>query len=155
MITVMPEGADIFTTTAPVLVNPVNCVGVMGAGLAKQFKEKYPRMFAEYRKQVAARRMRIGKMWVWFEDANRTIVNFPTKDHWRQKSRLDEIQLGLNDLRTLCQLLRIKHIAVPALGCGLGELNWADVTAMIVDTFYDDEDLNIELYSPLPSMDRT
>ena len=108
------------------LVNAVNTVGVMGKGLA--------RAFAAYRQACAAGSVTIGAMFVVDRApaSPRWIVNFPTKRHWRARSHLDDIRLGLVDLVAQVERRGIASIAIPALGCGLGGLDWAEVRPMIV-----------------------
>lgn len=115
---------------APVeaLVNTVNTKGVMGRGIALQFKQAYPEMFRAYEKACAASEVRLGHMHVFdlggLAGGPRWIINFPTKDHWRGKSRLADLEAGLRDLVSTIRLLGIRSIALPPLGCGLGGLDW-------------------------------
>lgn len=108
------------------LVNTVNTVGVMGKGIALQFKKAYPDMFRAYQAAAKAGDLRIGHMHVWetgLLSGPRFIVNFPTKKHWRQPSRLEEVADGLQDLKRVVRELGITSIALPPLGCGNGGLN--------------------------------
>lgn len=125
--------SDIFESGAEALVNPVNCVGVMGKGLAKEFKARYPFNLDAYMDAYFAGTLKPGKM-LWHTDpaTGTVIINFPTKRHWRDVSLLEDIDGGLRSLRTLIMELGIKSIAVPALGCGLGGLEWPVVRALIV-----------------------
>lgn len=115
---------------APVeaLVNTVNTKGIMGRGIALQFKQAYPKMFCAYKKACAAGEVRLGQMHVFdlggLVGGPRWIINFPTKDHWRGKSRLADIEAGLMDLVSTILRLGIRSIALPPLGCGLGGLDW-------------------------------
>jgi len=117
------------------LVNAVNTVGVMGKGIALQFKQTFPSMYREYSRACAAGEVKLGKMHVvdLGESARgaRWIINFPTKGHWRTPSRMCDVETGLEDLIKVVQELRIKSIAIPALGCGLGGLAWPDVLAKL------------------------
>lgn len=131
---------DILQSEAQAIVNPVNCVGVMGAGLAKQFKEKHPGNYHAY--SVACRRgdVEIGSMFctthfIGYGDnrVERTVINFPTKLHWRDPSKLEYIEKGLEDLVDLVYTLQIESIAIPPLGCGLGGLNKDDVLRLMLD----------------------
>ncbi len=90
---------DIFDTPADIRVNTVNCVGVMGAGLALAFKDRYPQMFKEYQRACSNNTLAPGKLHVWKSLSGDWIINFPTKRHWRQKSRYDDIEAGLVALR--------------------------------------------------------
>ena len=125
---------DIIREDVEALVNTVNCVGVMGKGVALQFKAAFPANFRAY--AAACRRGEVvpGKVFV-HETGQLTnprfIINFPTKRHWRDKSRFEDIEAGLRSLRQEVQARNIRSVAVPALGCGLGGLNWADVRPRI------------------------
>ena len=123
---------DIFGEDAEALVNTVNCVGVMGRGLALQFKRRFPDNFRAYAAKCKLQEIEPGRVFV-FEtsllDGPRYIINFPTKRHWRGKSRLEDIQSGLKSLETETRERRIRSIAIPALGSGLGGLRWSDVRA--------------------------
>lgn len=121
---------SLFDTGAVALVNPVNCVGVMGAGLALQFKRRFPSNFAAYQDDCRSGILHPGRVTL-FREAGCWIVNFPTKDHWRDPSRLEWVESGLAYLRKVLDLDRIRSVAVPALGCGLGGLKWPDVKQAI------------------------
>jgi len=116
------------------LVNTVNTVGVMGKGVALQFKQAYPANFTAYRRACDNDEVRIGRMFVW--DSHRSgprryIINFPTKGHWRSRSRIEDIDAGLHDLVHQITALGITSIAIPALGCGNGGLDWHEVLPRI------------------------
>jgi O-acetyl-ADP-ribose deacetylase (regulator of RNase III) len=128
---------DIFDTDVEVLVNPVNTVGTMGAGLARKFKKLYPLNFSLYREACGRNEVHIGRMFVISvpespKFALRWIVNFPTKYLWSEPSELPWIVEGLKDLRTFLIDNDIKSIAIPALGCGLGGLKWDLVKQVII-----------------------
>ena len=109
------------------LVNTVNCVGVMGRGIALQFKKSYPDNFRAYSSAVKRGEVKLGKMFVHSTGMMTNpqyIINFPTKDHWKEKSSLQSIVEGLIDLRRVLEELHIRSVAIPPLGCGLGGLNW-------------------------------
>lgn len=121
---------------APVdaLVNTVNTVGVMGKGIALQFRRAYPAMFDEYERAAQAGQIRPGKVQIWYTNAMqgpRFVINFPTKRHWRSPSRLDDISAGLDDLARVVRDLGIESIAVPPLGAGNGGLEWRAVWPLI------------------------
>jgi O-acetyl-ADP-ribose deacetylase (regulator of RNase III) len=117
---------DIFQSDAQVLVNPVNCRGVMGAGLALAFKQRYPEMFAAYVQECKSGQLRIGRPMLY--RANRHwILNFPTKDHWRDPAKLEYIMQGLHFLVEHYRQMGIESIAFPKLGAGLGKLPWNEV----------------------------
>jgi O-acetyl-ADP-ribose deacetylase (regulator of RNase III) len=129
---------SIFDTEAEALVNPVNCVGVMGAGLALEFRRRFPRNYLRYRNACANGILDPGGL-LWSsialeEDLRNVqadwVLNFATKLHWRDSSKLEYIENGLKELAFVLKGLEIGSVAVPALGCGLGGLNWADVKAL-------------------------
>lgn len=133
------------------LVNTVNTVGVMGKGIALQFKRAYPAMFKDY--AAAARRgdITIGRMHVWQTgqlEGPSLVINFPTKRHWRSNSRLTDIEAGLDDLVAVIRRENITSIAVPPLGCGQGGLDWSDVEPLIRTKLAELEDVDIRIYPP-------
>ena len=112
------------------IVNTVNCVGVMGKGIALQFKNKWPANFSAYEAACKAKQVRPGGMFIFDSDGlvkPNYIVNFPTKDHWRGKSHIEFIRDGLADLVEQIKRLGIKSIVIPLLGCGNGGLPWTEV----------------------------
>lgn len=135
---------------ADALVNPVNCIGVMGAGLALQFRKRYPEMFQSYREACEASNVHIGRMWVYKANGHfpRYIINFPTKQHWRNPSKLEYIQTGLHDLIRILKDLKIGKVAIPPLGCGLGGLPWGVVRKMIVDALQDVPEIEVVVFEP-------
>jgi O-acetyl-ADP-ribose deacetylase (regulator of RNase III) len=138
---------------APVeaLVNTVNTEGVMGKGIALQFKNAFPEMFREYSRAAKRGEIKLGSMHVWPTQAltgPQYIINFPTKAHWRAKSRLVDIDSGLLDLVRIVKELKIASIAVPPLGCGNGGLNWSDVEPRIRHAFVELPSVDVQLYPP-------
>ena len=125
---------SIFDSGCEALVNPVNCVGVMGKGLALQFKQRFPTNFASYAKACRAGDLVPGRMHLFDTGSQlpRCIVNFPTKRHWRDASRLEDVAHGLAALAGVIAANDIRSIAIPPLGCGLGGLPWPDVRALIL-----------------------
>ncbi len=119
---------DIFTTPADIRVNTVNCVGVMGAGVALACKRRFPEMFREYRQQCRLSLVRPGRLHVWKSGSGDWIINFPTKRHWRDDSRYVDIEAGLVALRDYLSRQGRVRVALPALGCGHGRLDWMRVT---------------------------
>lgn len=116
------------------LVNTVNTMGVMGKGVALQFKQAHPANYTAYKRACDNGEVHLGRMFIWDSHRNgprRYIINFPTKGHWRSRSRLDDIEAGLQDLARQVTELGITSIAVPALGCGNGGLDWKDVLPRI------------------------
>ena len=121
---------DIFTEDSEALVNTVNCVGVMGRGIALQFKRRFPANFKAYKTECQQDRMKPGCVFVYETGKMhppRYIINFPTKRHWRGKSRMEDIESGLESLANSIRSNGIRSIAIPPLGSGLGGLNWAEV----------------------------
>lgn len=139
---------------APVeaLVNTVNTQGIMGKGIALQFKQAFPEMFRDYEKACKAGDVRLGKVHVYdlggLTGGPRWIINFPTKGHWRERSRLTDIEAGLRDLVATVRRLGIRSLAVPPLGCGNGGLNWTDVRPRIEDAFAGLPDVKVQLFAP-------
>lgn len=121
---------DLFHSPATVLVNPVNTQGVMGKGLALAFKNIYPRMFEDYQKACGAGAFSIGQLML-FREADYSILLFPTKKSWRQPSRLEYIEAGLEKFVRVYESLGISSIAFPKLGCGYGDLDWAEVQPLM------------------------
>jgi O-acetyl-ADP-ribose deacetylase (regulator of RNase III) len=123
---------DILQSTDDAVVNPVNCVGVMGAGLAKQFRDKYPDMFADYKLACAKKEIKIGVMWIYYSGPDsQIIINFPTKKHWNDPSKLSYIHDGLISLKRTISYYHLKSISIPKIGAGLGGLDWVEVKAEI------------------------
>ncbi len=138
---------------APVeaLVNTVNSVGVMGKGVALQFKQAYPKNFAFYRAACKRGEVRPGRMLVYDNGQlinPRYIINFPTKQHWKQPSRLEYIDAGLEALVKEVQARDIRSIAIPPLGAGSGGLNWSDVRARIEQAFVAMPNVRVLVYEP-------
>ena len=133
-----PKG-NIFDSTAQVLVNPVNCVGIMGAGLAKQFADNFPDLLVGYREMCRLGKMQPGTVPLYKHIKNPgdfyTIALFPTKNHWREPSELEYIESGLQDLHEKLQMDGYQSVAIPKLGCGLGGLRWNDVDPLICAEF--------------------
>ena len=145
------SSGNLFEAQTEALVNTVNCVGVMGKGIALQFKQAFPENFKDYAQACNKGKVRIGKMFVYRTDSMfhpKYIINFPTKRHWKVTSRLEDIELGLKDLVKILKDLNIKSIAVPPLGSGLGGLNWEEVKGQIIDAFDDIPGVEIILYEP-------
>jgi O-acetyl-ADP-ribose deacetylase (regulator of RNase III) len=145
---------DILTANTEALVNTVNCVGVMGRGIALQFKKAYPANFKAYKAACDAKTMQPGKMLVF--DLNQLspphfIINFPTKRHWKGNSRIEDVQAGLIDLINVVQQHKIQSIAIPPLGCGLGGLNWTEVRPLIIQAFTALPEVKVLLFEPVGS----
>ncbi|EGO8127785.1 phosphatase [Enterococcus faecalis] len=114
---------DIFQSPAQVIVNTVNTVGVMGKGIAKRFKDVYPEMYREYRDFCERGFLEVGKLWI-YKTENKWILNFPTKKHWRNPSKIEYIEAGLKKFVETYEERGITSISFPQLGCGNGGLNW-------------------------------
>lgn len=145
---------DLLAADVDALVNTVNCVGVMGKGIALQFKRQYPGMFKTYEQACKRHEVKIGEMFVVPTGqlaGPRFVVNFPTKKHWRSPSRLEFIEQGLISLRETIRRLGITSIAIPPLGAGSGGLDWAVVEPTIVRALEDLDDIDIKLYTPTPT----
>lgn len=146
-----PKQGNLLEADAEALVNTVNCVGVMGKGVALQFKQAFPDNFHAYARACRAGEVRLGAMFIvdrGFLDPPRYIVNFPTKRHWKGRSRIDDIRAGLVALVEDVQRLGIESIAVPPLGCGNGGLDWTEVRPLIESAFAQVPDVRLFLYAP-------
>jgi len=142
---------NILDASVEALVNTVNTVGVMGKGIALQFRTEFPENYKQYLDAVGRKEINTGKVYV--VPVNRMngvkyVVNFPTKGHWRYPSKIQWVEDGLKDLHKKLIELNIKSIAIPPLGCGYGGLNWADVKPLIINSL---SDLNIDIYVYEPS----
>lgn len=142
---------DLFCDESDAFVNTVNCVGVMGKGIALEFKNRFPNNYNIYRSICQRKKFNIGQLIVTndkFNDRNITIINFPTKTHWRLKSNYNYITYGLISLKELIEDRNIKSIAIPALGCTNGGLDWDIVKVLIIDKLTG-LDCKIHLYNPI------
>ena len=145
---------NLFDSNMQTLANTVNTVGVMGAGIAKEFKRRYPKMFAEYKERCARHEVMTGEPYCWKppqEDAgdSRWVLNFPTKKHWRNASQIAWLESGLLHLKENYRNWGIKSLAMPALGCSLGGLRWEEVRPLM-EKHLRDLDVPVEIYEPLP-----
>lgn len=142
---------DILEEDAEALVNTVNCVGVMGRGIALQFKKAFPENFKAYAAACKRREVQPGQMFV-VETVQLTqpryIINFPTKRHWRSKSRLEDIEAGLRALAQEVENRNIRSIAIPPLGSGLGGLDWREVRPRIEAMLRPFDDLKVIVFEP-------
>jgi O-acetyl-ADP-ribose deacetylase (regulator of RNase III) len=147
----MTQG-NLLSANTEALVNTVNCVGYMGKGIALQFKQAFPENFQQYKKACGEKKVKPGSMLV-FETKSQSkpkyIVNFPTKRHWRDSSRIEDIRTGLTALVSEIKRLDIRSIAIPPLGCGLGGLNWETVREVIFETLSAlPEEVEVLIYAP-------
>lgn len=133
------------------LVNTVNTVGIMGKGIALQFKRAFPAMFKDYERAARSHQLAMGRMHVWPTEqmtGPRFIINFPTKSHWKSRSKLTDIESGLDDLVEVIRARGIRSIAVPPLGCGNGGLDWRDVEPLILRKLAHLTDVDVVIYPP-------
>ena len=142
---------DLFDDPAEALVNTVNCEGVMGRGIALQFKRRFPKNYEAYAKACKRGEVVPGRVFVFETGAlmgPQFILNFPTKRHWRMASRMEDIEAGLRDLVRIVRELGIVSVAIPPLGCGLGGLSWPEVRAQIEAAFQTLPEVRVSLYAP-------
>lgn len=150
-MTVTIKRGDLLKDRSEAIVNTVNCVGVMGKGIALQFKQKWPENFNAYAAACERNIVRPGKMFIYDlgELARpRFIVNFPTKTHWRGDSKIEYIEKGLNDLVLQVERLGIESIALPPLGCGNGGLDWPTVRKLVLKAFEEHPQVKVDLFEP-------
>lgn len=152
MATIVPSTGNLLDADVDALVNTVNCEGVMGKGVALQFKQAYPEMFRAYERAAKAGEVTTGRMHV-FETGKlvgpRYIFNFPTKKHWRARSRIEYIETGLRDLVDRVRSFGVCSLAIPALGSGNGGLDWSVVRPLVVRAFEElSSDVRVLLYEP-------
>lgn len=144
---------NLFESKCNTIVNAVNCVGVMGKGIALEFKKQYPAMFRDYANKCSLGEVKPGTPYVYEDASGVKILNFPTKDHWRSPSRLSYVVDGLDWFTEHYQEYRIESIAFPALGCGNGGLAW-DVVGPIMYQKLKDLPIEIEIYAPFGATQR-
>ncbi|NVM66864.1 O-acetyl-ADP-ribose deacetylase (regulator of RNase III) [Mucilaginibacter sp. SG538B] len=133
------------------LVNTVNCVGVMGKGIALAFRKAFPDNYALYRAACIAGEIQVGKLWV-VSDFNliygrKVIINLPTKKHWRDPSRYEYIEAGLSALVAYLKINPLHSMALPALGCGNGGLDWKKVRP-VIEAYLSELNIDIRVYEP-------
>jgi O-acetyl-ADP-ribose deacetylase (regulator of RNase III) len=144
---------NLLTAPAEALVNTVNTVGVMGKGIALQFRQAFPQMYRAYEKACQDGDVQLGRMQLFdlggLAGGPRWIINFPTKGHWRSRSRMADIEKGLVDLVDQVRKVGIQSVAVPPLGCGNGGLDWCDVRPRIEKAFAEVPDVRVMLFAPV------
>lgn len=149
---IQPAQGNLLSAPAEALVNTVNTEGVMGKGIALQFRQAFPEMYRAYEKACANGDVRLGEVHVFdlggLVGGPRWIINFPTKGHWRARSRLADIESGLKDLTAKVRQLGIRSIALPPLGCGNGGLSWSDVKPRIERAFVALPEVDVLLFAP-------
>lgn len=139
---------DLLNSSAQTLVNTVNCVGVMGKGIALRFRKAYPEMFLDYMSRCRDHELKLGEPYM-YRTASKQIINFPTKNHWRGCSDLKSIRIGLERIREQWEEWGVLSLAIPPLGCGNGGLDWSDVRPLIVEVLTP-VDIDIQVYEPSP-----
>jgi len=150
-VSVQIKSGDLLKEKTDAIVNTVNCVGVMGKGIALQFKQRWPKNFREYESASKRKEIKPGKMFIYDMgewEKPRYIVNFPTKVHWRGDSKLEYVEDGLRDLVKEVKRLGIKSISLPPLGCGNGGLDWDDVRELIFAAFKNNPEIDVHLFEP-------
>lgn len=138
---------DLFESQAQTLVNTVNCVGVMGKGVAEQFRKRFPPMFEDYSHRCERNAVQLGEPYLYRDLSGTSIVNFPTKGHWRSSSRLADIERGLDHFVSHIAEWGITSVAMPPLGCGNGGLEWAEVGPLLYRKLHA-LPIDVELYAP-------
>lgn len=138
---------DLFASQAQTLVNTVNCVGVMGKGVALEFRRRFPEMYEDYVRRCRRGEVRLGRPYLFRYENGPWILNFPTKGHWRSVSRLKDIIEGLEWLERHYRSWGIRSLAVPPLGCGNGGLDWA-IVGPTLHRYLSRLDIPVELYAP-------
>lgn len=150
-MTIELGSGDLLAAEVDAIVNTVNTAGVMGKGLALQIKERFPEVFTAYARACKQGTVTVGQMHVVPRATPpRFVINFPTKQHWRNPSKLEYVESGLAALVRCVRDYEIRSIAIPPLGCGLGGLDWADVRPRIVEAFEQAPDVRVVLYEPTP-----
>lgn len=149
MAKIIEINGDLFESKAQALVNTVNCYGVMGKGIALEFKKKFPEMFEVYKEYCDKKLIKPGVLQL-YKKSSPWILNFPTKDHWRSPSKLEYIESGLIKFSNEYKSKGIKSIAFPKLGTQNGGLDWEDVKILMYNYLSELEDLEVEIYHYLP-----
>jgi O-acetyl-ADP-ribose deacetylase (regulator of RNase III) len=138
---------DLFKTHKQTIINTINCKGVMGAGIALRCKELYPEVYRDYVQRCAQNLVHPGEPYLYQRDRLPWVLNFPTKDHWRNPSKIEYISDGLRYLEEHYQAWGITSLATPALGCGNGGLHWAQVGPLMFH-YFSRFGIPIEIYAP-------
>jgi O-acetyl-ADP-ribose deacetylase (regulator of RNase III)/uncharacterized protein YwgA len=138
---------DLFTSDAETLVNTINCVGVMGKGVALEFKKRFPAMFEDYAARCDRKEVRLGEPYLYRDASGIQIVNFPTKQHWRSPARIRDIEVGLDYFVAHATDWGLTKVAMPPLGCGNGGLEWAQVGPLIHKKLHAIP-IHVDVYAP-------
>lgn len=156
MDTIEYKTGDMFEEPTEAIVNTVNCVGVMGKGIALEFRRRWPENYRAYKKLCDAKQLMPGRMFVFdnhdlFSDGkHKYLINFPTKQHWRSKSKIEYIRDGLDDLVRQLRILEIASVALPQLGCGNGGLEWSEVRPLIEERLAELPEVRFVVFAPEP-----
>jgi O-acetyl-ADP-ribose deacetylase (regulator of RNase III)/uncharacterized protein YwgA len=146
MITKVNIG-NILESKAQTLINTVNTVGVMGKGIALEFKKRFPEMYNDYKLRCDKGEVVLGRPYLFKTLIGPWIINFPTKEHWRSVSKIEDIKKGLDSLVNHYKGWQVQSLAVPPLGCGNGQLEWEEIGPIIYQALYK-IDIPVELYAP-------
>ena len=138
---------DLFATQAQTRVNTVNCIGVMGKGVALEFRKRFPAMFEDYVARCGRGEVRLGQPYLYRDPSGVRIVNFPTKKHWRSPARLADIAHGLDYFLAHAGEWEVRSVAFPPLGCGNGGLEWSEVGPLMYSKLRN-ADFDVEIYAP-------
>lgn len=136
---------NIFQSPAQVLVNTVNTVGVMGKGLALDFRNLFPEMFSEYKRLCDEHKLQVGTLWL-YKTPNKWVLNFPTKQHWREPARIEHIEAGLKKFIYSYARMGIHSIAFPALGCGNGQLDFTTQVQPLMERYLKKAPIDVFIY---------
>lgn len=139
--------ADILQSKAQTLINTVNCVGIMGKGIAQEFKNRFPEMFEDYVRRCERREVKLGIPYLYKRLFPPQIINFPTKDHWKSVSRIADIERGLDYLVRHYRDWEVTSLAISPLGCGNGQLEWKSVGPLIY-RYASQMEIPVEMYAP-------
>ncbi|PQJ33613.1 hypothetical protein BSZ35_02465 [Salinibacter sp. 10B] len=143
---------NIFESDAQTLTNTVNCVGVMGKGIAEQFKKRFPEMYEDYVERCENGDVQRGRPYLYRRDEEPWVLNFPTKGHWRAVSNLSDIRRGMEHVLDKYKEWGIESLAVPPLGCGNGQLDWR-VVGPTLYRYLSEMNIPVELYAPFETPD--
>jgi len=136
---------NLFDSPAQVLVNTVNTVGVMGKGVALEFKRLFPEMYQQYRELCERGQFDIGKLWL-YKSPQKWVLNFPTKKHWRAPSRVEYIEAGLKKFVQVYSYWGIHSIAFPPLGCGQGQLDFETQVQPLMESYLKSLPIDVFIY---------
>lgn len=143
-------GGTVFNVPVKTYVNTVNCVGIMGSGIALEFKLRFPDMYEDYKKKCKEKQLTVGKPYIYEHSENIWIMNFPTKNHWKYPSKLEWIEEGLRYFKENYKNWNIDSIAFPKLGTANGKLDWKEVRSVMEKYL---SSLDIEIYICLDEKD--